>query len=192
MEEWKSVVGFEDYYEVSNLGRVRSCLRCVPHSRGGIATKQSKIISKGKIWSGYEKVGLSKNGRPFTRAVHRIVCQAFHGDPPSDKHHASHINGKRDDNKSENLRWLLPTENEADKIRHGTIASGKRNGKYTKPEKTPRGTQHGCHKLTEEQVGAVRHVRSKYALSLKLLGELTGVSRVQIGNIISEKHWSHI
>ena len=43
--------------------------------------------------------------------VHRIVCSAFHGDPPSDQHVVDHIDTNRANNRPENLRWVTRLEN---------------------------------------------------------------------------------
>lgn len=43
--------------------------------------------------------------------VHRIVCSAFHGEPPTDQHVVDHIDTNRANNRPENLRWLTRLEN---------------------------------------------------------------------------------
>ncbi|WP_113911141.1 HNH endonuclease signature motif containing protein [Roseovarius dicentrarchi] len=43
--------------------------------------------------------------------IHRIVCSAFNGPPPSDQHVVDHIDTNRANNRPENLRWLTRLEN---------------------------------------------------------------------------------
>ena len=43
--------------------------------------------------------------------VHRIVCVAFHGEPPTDRHVVDHIDTNRANNRPENLRWVTRLEN---------------------------------------------------------------------------------
>ena len=43
--------------------------------------------------------------------VHRIVCSAFHGNPPTDQHVVDHIDTNRANNRPENLRWVTRLEN---------------------------------------------------------------------------------
>jgi len=43
-EIWKPVVGYEGFYEISNLGRVKSLSRFVNRSRGGKQLKKERIL----------------------------------------------------------------------------------------------------------------------------------------------------
>lgn len=43
--------------------------------------------------------------------AHRIVCTAFHGEPPKDQHVVDHIDTNRANNRPENLRWVTRLEN---------------------------------------------------------------------------------
>ena len=110
MEEiWKDVVGYEGYYQVSNLGRVRSLDR--------IASNGRKI--KGKILSTkvntppyYPRVSLSVNGKMKLVQVHRLVAQAFVYNPdPEHKTQGGHKDESRTNNRADNLEWVTPKEN---------------------------------------------------------------------------------
>ena len=110
MEEiWKDVVGYEGYYQVSNLGRVRSLDRIVSNGR--------KI--KGKILSTkvntppyYPRVSLSVNGKMKLVQVHRLVAQAFVYNPdPEHKTQVGHKDESRTNNRADNLEWVTPKEN---------------------------------------------------------------------------------
>ncbi|WP_109312646.1 HNH endonuclease signature motif containing protein [Ruegeria sp. AU67] len=43
--------------------------------------------------------------------IHRIICSAFHGQPPSEQHVVDHIDTNRANNRPENLRWVTKLEN---------------------------------------------------------------------------------
>lgn len=81
-------------HEVSNLGRVRN--------------KQTKIIHLGSVdYDGYRKVSInSKN-----YLLHRLVLQSFNPKEDYQNWTVDHINGKRDDNRLENLQWLTNENN---------------------------------------------------------------------------------
>lgn len=72
---------------------------------------------------GYQRVWLyNKKGKKKFR-VNVLVCTAFHGPRPPGKE-ASHKNGKRTDNRADNLCWKTHQENMDDKELHGTNARG--------------------------------------------------------------------
>lgn len=106
--------------------------------------------------SGYASVSLCRDGKAISCRVNRIVCEAFHGTPPSTRHHAAHNDGNRLNNAAANLRWASPTENEADKRVHGTARVGDRHWSKSMPERRARGEQHGRSKLTENDVRLIR------------------------------------
>ena len=86
-EIWKDIKEYEDLYQVSNLGRVKS---------------KRKILSQTK--GEYLKVGLSKNGIEKTYAVHRLVAKAFMSNP-NNYNFINHIDENKYNNIYTNLEW---------------------------------------------------------------------------------------
>ena len=86
-EIWKPVVGYEDYYEVSNKGKIRSLGRYVKgrwgstHFRKGIERKQCHYPN------GYLFVTLSIGGEIKQLSTHRIVAAAFLGESDLEVNH---------------------------------------------------------------------------------------------------------
>ena len=108
-EEWR--LTHDANYEVSNLGRVRSLPREV-HS--GPKTGSGKRLVKGGLLTdfvskqtGYMQVSLTGKER---NSVHRLVAAAF-CKGWFEGAHVNHINGKRWDNRAENLEWVTRSEN---------------------------------------------------------------------------------
>lgn len=111
MEEiWKDVVGYEGYYQVSNLGRVRSLDRIVRHKNGIITKYKSKIISQAKNRYGYIMVRLSKNCITTSFSVHRLVAIAFI-DYDENRPEVNHIDGNKENNCVDNLEWCTRSQN---------------------------------------------------------------------------------
>jgi len=97
------------------------------------AIKETRISNRGRAQtptsgkyapipgvSGYAMIAIG--GKLFR--FHRVVCQAFYGEPPAG-YHADHIDGNRSNNWAENLQWLSPAENIAKK-RHSQEKSTRR------------------------------------------------------------------
>lgn len=119
MSNWRPVDGWEGYYEVSDLGEVRSVTRTVTVRGGTKRTYKGKTLSHGINRHGYPVVVLSKPGQQKTAKVHRLVLTAFRG-PCPDGMEGCHNNGQRDDARLENLRWDTPSNNQYDRRKHGT------------------------------------------------------------------------
>lgn len=105
-ELWRPVVGYEGTYEVSDAGRVRRV--------GGRVLKRT---GRGK--NRYPSVNLSVAGVARCRFVHLLVIEAFVGPRPLGMQ-ARHLNGDRNDPRLVNLRWGTPSENNLDRVAHGT------------------------------------------------------------------------
>lgn len=118
-EEWRPVEGWP--YEVSNFGRIRRS------SANNGRTRIGKLITLFPKKSGHLRTRLTKDGFTDNVLVHRIVCAAFHGKPPSPIHHAAHIDGNPANNRAENLYWATPKENGQDTVRHGRSRPGEQN-----------------------------------------------------------------
>ena len=111
-EIWKPVVGYEGFYEVSNLGRVRSLDRKFKTRQGRIiSVKGQPIKADPSKRSGYVQVHLSNNGDRRTYQLHRVVAKSF-VENPENKPEINHKDGIKTNNRADNLEWVTPSENQ--------------------------------------------------------------------------------
>lgn len=110
MEEiWKPIKNYEGFYEISNLGRVRSLDRKIKQGNHFIYWKGR--IKKTRIdYNGYPVVTLCKDKYSKTFYLHRLLAEAFIPNPEN-KPFVDHINTITSDNRLENLRWTTAEEN---------------------------------------------------------------------------------
>lgn len=108
-EEWRPVVGYEDRYEVSNLGEVRSRPRTMKsrHGTGMGYHLKGKVLKKVNSSNGYYFVTLGKGKYGL---IHRLVLEAFVPNPEN-KPCCDHIDADRHNNYVGNLRWATFSEN---------------------------------------------------------------------------------
>ena len=117
LEDW---VVCEDYpsYMINREGQVKSNLT-------------NKILKPSRLKTGYICVGLRKDGKSYTVRLHRLLAKAFIPNIEN-KPHVDHINGVRDDNRLENLRWCTNKENqnfELARINNSSALKGKKQTK---------------------------------------------------------------
>ena len=108
MEEWKDIKNYEGYYQVSNLGNIRSLDRITSHNRK-IKGRNIKLYQND---NGYYICSLSKNGRTTKFLVHRLVAETFIPNPEN-KTQVNHILEirKGGGNEASNLEWVSAKEN---------------------------------------------------------------------------------
>ncbi len=107
------------------------------------------------------------------RAASRWMCILAHGEPPDGRNHAAHNCGNPACVNPKHLRWATHAENMADRVIHGTMNNGERNGKT---------------KLTAEDVRAIRAAPPVLA---PLMAKY-GMTRHGLSKIRSGKRWGHI
>ncbi len=159
-ESWMPVIGWEDCYEVSDLGRVRSLPR---------AGRRGRILRPSVQPEHYPSVTFSRKSKLTSYGIHRLVLAAFVGPCPEGME-ACHNNGDWHDCRLVNLRWDTRKNNHADKRVHG-----KHNG----------GVRHYRAKFTAGQVAEIRAAHGSYAK----LAQRYGVSVTCIGKIKSGKSY---
>lgn len=178
MEEiWKPIKGYESFYEVSNLGRVRSLDRIAKTKAGVIKPTKGKLLSLTLKNNYYISVMLCVKDQRKRFHVHRLVADAFVKKIPG-KNLVNHINGVKDDNRFENLEWVDYSENAQHAI---------------KTKLTPIGEESTSSKLTEKKVKAIRRLfRINPFFNRKRIAQKLGVGDTTIHKIIRNQRWKHI
>jgi DNA-binding transcriptional regulator YiaG len=167
-EEWRPVLGFEGWYEVSNLAQVR-------RGRPGKGTLVGAIIKQSLSLRGRRQVSLSKDGQHRTLPVHVIVAHAFIGPKPTGRE-INHIDYDHTNNLPSNLEYVTALENIRHSYAHGhgvTAACGERNSQA---------------KLTAE---AIRDIRTS-SMTKPQLAARYGVAVVTIKAVRRGRIWRHV
>jgi len=126
-EVWQNIPGFEREYQASTFGRVRSKTRKV-FNPGNYKQKAFYQSVKGRLLKGYHtKLGhtvveLSRGKRFF---IHQLVLLTFKGPCPPGME-SRHLNGDGTNDRLDNLAYGTPTQNNHDRIKHGTIIRGEK------------------------------------------------------------------
>lgn len=162
LEEWKPIEGFENVYEVSNMGRIRRLLCKTPRIIKGC---------KGQ----YYRVQLCYGDNKRQARIHRLVLETFIGPCPPNME-AAHLNGNYYDNNLENLKWVTKKENHSHKWLHGTAQCGERAS---------------INKLKESQVLKIRNLRER-GFVVGVIAEKFNISKNTIYDICTRKTWRHI
>ena len=110
MEIWKEVKGFENDYEISSLGRLRTKDRFVKHYKGGVRKYKSQLKKIRLSARGYLRCNLKKDGKRYDFTVHRLVALSFLKEDKK-RVFVNHKNGIKTDNRLENLEWCTLSEN---------------------------------------------------------------------------------
>lgn len=109
-EEWRDIRDYEGFYQVSNLGRVRSVDRWIDR-KGSPYLAKGKVLSMNKLnKSGYRICCLSRNDNKKYMRFNRLVAIAFIPNP-EDKPFVNHIDGDRLNDRFDNLEWCTNGEN---------------------------------------------------------------------------------
>lgn len=137
-EIWKSVSGFDDFYEASNLGNIRSKDRIVKKF-SFICKKEVNQFYYGKLLKqqtnklGYKFIHIGINGKKYNIQSGSFILRAFAGEPKQNQV-CCHNDGNPSNNLIENLRWGTHKENMEDRKKHGRYKGGSEHH-YTKAPK---------------------------------------------------------
>jgi hypothetical protein len=175
VEIWVPIKGYEDCYEISSRGRIRSYDRVVARTRNGPRTYKGQIRNSSRHSHGYRSVGLWKNGKGKQFLIHRLVAQHFIPNPDT-LPDINHIDGVKTNNAWSNLQWCTKSQN----TRHGYDNN-----------LIPSGEKHSSSKLKEVEVCEMRR-RYKQGETLTKLSHEFDIAMSHVHNIVNYKIWNRI
>ena len=172
IEIWNPIENYEDLYEISNFGRVRSLDRIVVYgeSKGSYHTRKGQIL-KGTLSSGYETVSLSGK----THSIHVLVAKHF-VKGYKEGYVVNHIDYNKINNFYKNLEWVSIKDN----ILHN--------------KKTLRGAfgeNQKDSKLTNDDIILIRNLM-KDGVKQSVIAKNFKVSPTTITDIKKDRKWSHV
>jgi hypothetical protein len=93
MEIWKEIKGYENLYEVSSYGRIKS----LSHIDNLGRLRPECILGNRLSDRGYHTVVLYNNNKPKSFRTHQLVAKAFISNPHK-KPHVNHLDGVKGNN----------------------------------------------------------------------------------------------
>ena len=116
-EIWKPIKNFGEYYQVSNLGNIRSVERTM-FSKNGVKRRfKSKQLKTALNEHGYIVVVIRVNNVHHNLKLHRLVAECFIPNPEN-KLTVNHIDGNKQNNNVLNLEWSTHSENISHAYKH--------------------------------------------------------------------------
>ncbi len=165
-EEWKWVKGYEGYYQISNLGRLKSFKKY----------KSGYILSNKNEKGGYFSVVLTANGKTRYCRIHVLVAETFIGEIPVG-FHVHHKDDNKQNNVVTNLEIIHPKlhRKETEKTNPQIVVGMNNYNKFTKPRHVV-------------QIDSEGHFIAEYA-NAEIASRLTGVCHRNILQVASKEEY---
>lgn len=170
-EIWKDVVGYEGYYMVSNMGRIKNI-------KERMNTCVGRILIGGTNPQGYRISKFYKDGVRFYKTLHSVVAEAFLG-KRKDGYCVNHKDGNKKNNCIENLEYITVHENNVHAKENGLLRPN-----Y--------GEKSGTAKLKNKDIYDIRNKYKNKENTQKELAEMYGVAVPCISRIVNRKRWGHL
>lgn len=174
VEIWKDIPGYENIYQASNLGNIRSLNREWKGNNGAIRKHGIIVLKKNIRRNGYIYVVLRINNKQNKHNIHRLVLSAFYG---KSKLQCNHIDGNKKNNHVENLEYCTSKQNMIHALNNGFIKTGENSINS---------------KLKNNHVNRIRFLNGKVERGyFKKLSKALDVSDVTIYNILNYRTYKN-
>lgn len=168
MDEWKDVVGFEKYFQVSSTGKVFSkrtnrTLKLVVHPNGYhvFSTRLS-----------------GRNSKAICLKVHRLVADAWVPNPFG-KPVVNHMDGDKLNNSVSNLEWVTSSENTLHAVKFNLITFVK-------------GEDRSDSVLDDDLVRKIRSLYVPKSFGKRKIAKLLGLNSGTVDSVIRGRTWKHV
>ncbi len=175
-EEWKRIiidvpeVENPPYYEVSNLGRLKSFQN----------DKEGKLL-KGSVIQGYRSLNIRLNkGKSFNRYIHKLVAQFFIEKAGENHCFVIHKDFDKQNNVFGNLAWMTKEE---------MLDHNRQNPNVIN---RPRPVKSRNYKLNESKVRMIKKMLKSDKSRLKMIAKQFGITHTQLNRIRSGENWGHV
>lgn len=166
-EIWKDIKGYEDHYQISNIGRVKSLSRMRLGRGGCLVHIHEKILKQKTTKSGYKSVHLRCMDYQSHPTIHRLVAEAFISNPDN-KPTVNHIDANKENNCTTNLEWSTHSEQMVHAV-HNDLLEVRGSPKYSKAFKKE-----------------IFEYYSNNEISICNLSKLFGISERTAGRIVND------
>jgi hypothetical protein len=164
-EQWVGISGYEEFYEISDQGRVKSRFRYARSGAGMRRVPEKLMTQTVHPQTGHCRVQLSKKGKIKTMIVYKLVMEAY-GKPKPDGYDIKHKDGNRQNNALSNLEWTIV---------HGSN-SGEKHSKAT---------------LNDQDIEEIRAMRQA-GIPVDQIATKMQISKSQVSKVASRKSRSDI
>lgn len=165
IEEWKDIVGYENYFEVSSFGNIKR--------KGSNRNLKLQISKKGYALLPTRISG--RKGKSLCFRVHREVAKAFIPNPEN-KPQVNHLDCNKTNNFVSNLEWSSQEEN---------ISHAQRNKLFV----TKMGSDNHMAKLSKDQVLEIRKIYKPFSkeFGARALAKRYGIHHTSISDVANRK-----
>jgi len=180
MEVWKDIPGYENIYQVSNLGNIKrlSSKIWINKNNGYYRYYSEEILTPIISKSGYYHVNLYNNKKLQTFRINRLVLIAFDR-LPNDKEVSMHLDNNKLNNSLKNLKWGTVKDNVQQMHRE------KRNNCVT-------GSKNPMAKINEEEVIKIKLFHKYSNFSVSDIAKVFNKKYHFVYEIVNNLKWKHV
>jgi NUMOD4 motif/HNH endonuclease len=175
-EIWRDLIGYEDFYSVSNKGNV-------------LSKRQNINLKPGNNGRGYLFVGLWKDSNRTRFYVHRLVALCFI-ENPFNKEHVNHKDCDKGNNNVYNLEWCTLKENMIHASKNNRLYASDYQKRQTSLANS--GSKSALSKLTENDVIKIKTILQNKTHTQNQIALMFNITRSNVSCIKRNISWKSV